>query len=54
MPSLTSSQVTSAFDAAVKAFMGWRRTSAFERATIHRRAAGLIRERVTEIAAEIT
>ncbi|MDQ4114914.1 MAG: aldehyde dehydrogenase family protein [Actinomycetota bacterium] len=53
VPSLTSSQVTSAFDAAVKAFEGWRRTSAFERAAILRRAAGLIRQRATEIAAEI-
>ncbi|MBD0844027.1 aldehyde dehydrogenase family protein [Streptomyces sp. TRM68416] len=54
IPALTAKDVTSAYDHAERAFAVWKRTSPFERARIFTDAARLIRERVAEIAADVT
>ncbi len=50
----SSAQVERAIAAAARAFRGWAATSAFDRANILRRAAGLIRQRADEIARVMT
>ncbi|MFG2944636.1 aldehyde dehydrogenase family protein [Streptomyces adustus] len=54
VPSLGPEEVTRAYDHAERAFAGWKRTSPFERARILTGAARLIRERLAEIAADVT
>ncbi|MEU5278229.1 aldehyde dehydrogenase family protein [Streptomyces asoensis] len=54
VPALTAADVTRAFDHAGRAFAVWRRTSPFERARVLTDAARLIRDRVEEIAADVT
>jgi acyl-CoA reductase-like NAD-dependent aldehyde dehydrogenase len=54
VPALAAKDVTRAYDHAERAFAGWKRTSPFERARILTDAARLIRERVEEIAADVT
>ncbi|MFF1446005.1 aldehyde dehydrogenase family protein [Streptomyces sp. NPDC058295] len=54
VPALTAKDVTRAFDHAERGFALWKRTSPFERARIFTAAARLIRERVEEIAADVT
>lgn len=54
IPALAAKDVTRAYDHAERGFAGWKRTSPFERARIFTAAAGLIRERVDEIAADVT
>ncbi|WP_328492718.1 aldehyde dehydrogenase family protein [Streptomyces sp. NBC_00414] len=54
VPALAAKDVTRAYDHAERAFAGWKRTSPFERARILTGAARLIRDRVEEIAADVT
>ncbi|OQR59815.1 aldehyde dehydrogenase [Streptomyces maremycinicus] len=54
VPALTAKDVTRAYDHAERGFALWKRTSPFERARILTDAARLIRERVEEIAADVT
>lgn len=54
VPALGAEDVTRAYDHAERAFAEWRRTSPFERARILTGAARLIRERLDEIAADVT
>lgn len=54
VPALSAKDVTRAYDHAERAFARWKRTSPFERARIFTDAARLIRERVDEIAADVT
>ncbi|MER5429955.1 aldehyde dehydrogenase family protein [Streptomyces sp. NPDC002588] len=54
VPALTAKDVTRAYDHAERGFALWRRTSPFERARVFIDAARLIRERVDEIAADVT
>ena len=54
VPALSAKDVTRAYDHAERAFTRWKRTSPFERARIFTDAARLIRERVEEIAADVT
>ncbi|MFF3935614.1 aldehyde dehydrogenase family protein [Streptomyces phaeofaciens] len=54
VPALPAKDVTRAYDHAERGFAVWRRTSPFERARIFTEAARLIRERVREIAADVT
>ncbi|WP_406005606.1 aldehyde dehydrogenase family protein [Streptomyces sp. NBC_00637] len=54
VPALTAKDVTRAFDHAERGFAVWKRTSPFERARVFTDAARLIRERVEEIAADVT
>ncbi|WP_405740469.1 aldehyde dehydrogenase family protein [Streptomyces sp. NBC_00028] len=54
VPALSAKDVTRAYDHAERAFARWKRTSPFERARIFTDAARLIRERVEEIAADVT
>ena len=53
VPALSSAQVSAAYDSAEAGFEAWRRASAFERAEVLVRAAGLLRERLDEVAADI-
>ena len=50
LPVATADDIARAIDAAQRAFDGWRRTDQKERVAILRRAAGLIRGRVKELA----
>ncbi|MFJ4782220.1 aldehyde dehydrogenase family protein [Streptomyces sp. NPDC088794] len=54
VPALAAKDVTRAYDHAERGFAVWKRTSPFERARIFTDAARLIRERVEEIAADVT
>ncbi|WP_415953339.1 aldehyde dehydrogenase family protein [Streptomyces sp. KLOTTS4A1] len=54
VPALTAKEVTRAYEHAERAFTAWKRTSPFERARIFTDAARLIRERLDEIAADVT
>ncbi|MCX4815948.1 aldehyde dehydrogenase family protein [Streptomyces sp. NBC_01239] len=54
IPALAAKDVTRAYDHAERGFAVWKRTSPFERARIFTEAAKLIRERVDEIAADVT
>ncbi|WP_329577919.1 aldehyde dehydrogenase family protein [Streptomyces sp. NBC_01361] len=54
IPSLAPEDITRAYDHAERAFAEWKRTSPFERARILTDAARLIRERVEDIAADVT
>ncbi|MEU9732979.1 aldehyde dehydrogenase family protein [Streptomyces sp. NPDC048002] len=54
IPALPAKDVTRAYDSAERAFAVWKRTSPFERARIMTEAARLIRERLEEIAADVT
>ncbi|MGW0911017.1 aldehyde dehydrogenase family protein [Streptomyces sp. NPDC002784] len=54
VPALPAEDVTRAYDHAERGFAGWKRTSPFERARIMTGAARLIRERLDEIAADVT
>lgn len=53
VPALRPEDVTRAYDAAEAGALLWRRTSPLERSAVLGRAAGLLRERVEEIAADI-
>ncbi|GLZ06109.1 aldehyde dehydrogenase [Actinomadura sp. NBRC 104412] len=53
VPALTAEDVRKVYDAAESGFVGWRATSPFERARVLFRAAALLRERVTEVAAVV-
>lgn len=53
VPALTAAETTEVYAAAAAAAPGWRRTSPFRRADIFRAAAGLLRERLPEIAADV-
>lgn len=53
LPHATPADLDRAADAAGRAFPGWRATTAFDRAQIIRRAAGLLRERADRIAAQM-
>ena len=50
MPVASDGDIAAALASAAKAFETWRRVPAWERATVLRRAAGLLRERNAEIA----
>ncbi|MFE6282241.1 aldehyde dehydrogenase family protein [Streptomyces sp. NPDC057877] len=54
VPALTAKDVTRAYDHAERGFALWKRTSPFERARVMSEAARLIRERLDEIAADVT
>jgi aldehyde dehydrogenase (NAD+) len=54
IPALAAKDVTRAYDHAEQGFAVWKRTSPFERARVFTEAARLIRERVDEIAADVT
>ncbi|MEU6141980.1 aldehyde dehydrogenase family protein [Streptomyces sp. NPDC047081] len=54
IPALAAKDVTRAYDHAERGFAVWKRTSPFERARVFTEAARLIRERVEEIAADVT
>ncbi|MQY27639.1 aldehyde dehydrogenase family protein [Nocardia aurantia] len=54
IPALTVDDVRAAYDAAERGFAVWKATSPFERAKVLIRAAGLLRERTGEIAADVT
>ncbi|MCX5166793.1 aldehyde dehydrogenase family protein [Streptomyces antibioticus] len=54
IPALSAKDVTRAYDHAERGFGVWKRTSPFERARILTEAARLIRERLEEIAADVT
>jgi aldehyde dehydrogenase (NAD+) len=54
IPALAPKDVTRAYDHAERAFTAWKRTSPFERARVFTQAARLIRQRVDEIAADVT
>ncbi|MER5748426.1 aldehyde dehydrogenase family protein [Streptomyces sp. NPDC002088] len=54
IPALSVKDVTRAYDHAERGFAVWKRTSPFERARILTEAARLIRERLEEIAADVT
>ncbi|MCI3278135.1 aldehyde dehydrogenase family protein [Streptomyces cylindrosporus] len=54
VPALAAKDVTRAYDHAERGFAVWKRTSPFERARVFTEAARLIRERVEEIAADVT
>lgn len=54
IPALTVDDVRAAYDAAAQGFKVWKATSPFERAAVLVRAAGLLRERAGEIAADVT
>ncbi|MFB8775698.1 aldehyde dehydrogenase family protein [Streptomyces broussonetiae] len=54
IPALTAKDVTRAYDHAERGFDVWKRTSPFERARIMTEAARLIRERLADIAADVT
>ncbi|MCZ9345081.1 aldehyde dehydrogenase family protein, partial [Streptomyces sp. TRM76130] len=54
VPALSAKDVTRAYDHAERGFAGWKRTSPFERARVLTGAARLIRERLDEIAADVT
>ncbi|MGW0822908.1 aldehyde dehydrogenase family protein [Streptomyces sp. NPDC002845] len=54
IPALAAKDVTRAYDHAERGFAVWKRTSPFERARIMTEAARLIRERLDEIAADVT
>ncbi|MFE4968530.1 aldehyde dehydrogenase family protein [Streptomyces sp. NPDC056660] len=54
VPALSAKDVTRAYDHAERGFAAWKRTSPFERARVFTEAARLIRERVEEIAADVT
>ncbi|MFE2578828.1 aldehyde dehydrogenase family protein [Streptomyces sp. NPDC059378] len=54
VPALGPEDVTRAYGHAERGFAAWRRTSPFERARILTGAARLIRERLAEIAADVT
>jgi aldehyde dehydrogenase (NAD+) len=54
IPALAAKDVTRAYDHAERAFTAWKRTSPFERARVFTQAARLIRQRVDEIAADVT
>lgn len=53
VPALTPEDVTRAYDAAEAGAVLWRRTSPIERSAVLGRAAGLLRERIEEIAADV-
>jgi aldehyde dehydrogenase (NAD+) len=53
VPALGAADVTLAYDHAERGFAVWRRTSPFERARILTAAAGLLRERIEEVARDI-
>ncbi|OLT31116.1 aldehyde dehydrogenase [Actinomadura sp. CNU-125] len=53
IPALTAGDVRAMYDAAETGFAAWRRTSPFERARVMVGAAGLLRERLDEVAADI-
>ncbi|MET9384422.1 aldehyde dehydrogenase family protein [Streptomyces sp. NPDC002928] len=54
IPALSVKDVTRAYDHAERGFAVWKRTSPFERARVFTEAARLIRERLEEIAADVT
>lgn len=54
VPALTAKHVTRAYDHAERGFAVWKRTSPFERARVFTSAAGIVRERLDEIAADVT
>ncbi|MGI5459938.1 aldehyde dehydrogenase family protein [Streptomyces sp. CA-249302] len=54
IPALAAKDVTRAYDHAERGFAVWKRTSPFERARVFTEAARLIRERVEDIAADVT
>src|SRR5882757_5291370 len=54
VPALAAKDVTRAYDHAERGFAVWKRTSPFERARVFTDTARLIRERVEEIAADVT
>ncbi|WP_133916996.1 aldehyde dehydrogenase family protein [Streptomyces sp. NBC_00582] len=54
VPALAAKDVTRAYDHAERGFGVWKRTSPFERSRVFSEAARLIRERVEEIAADVT
>ncbi|MBQ0825913.1 aldehyde dehydrogenase family protein [Streptomyces tagetis] len=54
VPALSPKDVTRAYDLAERGFALWRRTSPFERARVLTDAARLLRERLDEIAADVT
>lgn len=54
LPHATAADLNAATDAAAAAFPAWKARSAYERAMLLRRAAGLLRERVEQIAQTLT
>lgn len=54
VPALTGLDVVAAFDAASLGFAEWSARSAFDRADVLRRAAGLVRDRAASIAADVS
>jgi alpha-ketoglutaric semialdehyde dehydrogenase len=54
IPSLAPAAVTAAYDAAERGFAEWKSVSAFVRADVLRGAGALLRERVAEIAADVS
>lgn len=54
VPALSAADVTRAYDHAEQGFAGWKRTSPFERARIMTEAARLLRERVADIAEDLS
>ncbi|MET8903427.1 aldehyde dehydrogenase family protein [Streptomyces sp. NPDC004538] len=54
IPALSAKDVARAYDRAEQGFAVWKRTSPFERARVFTDAARLIRERLDEIAADVT
>ncbi|MFJ6212778.1 aldehyde dehydrogenase family protein [Streptomyces sp. NPDC092296] len=54
VPAMSAADVTRAYDHAEQGFAVWRRTSPFERSRIMTEAARLLRERVAEIAEDVT
>lgn len=54
LPAATRADLDEALDAAAEGFAAWRRVSAYERAKVLRRAAGLLRERAAFIGATTT
>ncbi|OIJ64604.1 aldehyde dehydrogenase family protein [Streptomyces mangrovisoli] len=54
IPALAPKDVTRAYDHAERGFAVWKRTGPFERARVFTAAAALIRDRLGEIAADVT
>lgn len=54
LPALSADDVTRAYDHAERGFAVWKRTSPFERARIMTEAARLLRERVADIAEDLS
>ena len=48
VPAMTATEVAAAYTRARAAFEAWRRVGPLDRAAVHARAAGLIRERTAE------